>query len=420
MLLSIIIIGNKYDIKILDNMELLYCKGKSITSIIPKAKGKYVCFIKDTDKITDNYLEIINNKIKSKEFDLCFINYKIMYKNDNIKTCTNPNNLKYKCYLGEYLWSFIYNRELLVKASSIDEDEDFNKEIDKIFTNNTSIGDIIYYHYPNNERMVNNYFLTDIKNELYYKNIIYMGAYIDGKFNGYITWLLNVGKCFKNKDITLLYDNVPDATYERMAPYFNMVKYQRDNNYVCDRLITTYSNYYYPKNIIPLEYSYVFIHGDLSYFYTNSTPFQDDIYNKYIAVSKTARDGAVKFLPTEKVDYILNPISIEPEQVKNHLYLVSTLRGSSKVKKQDRLEIFAKELDKKNIPYTWDIFTDKGEGTNTSGLIFRNRVLDPLPYVKDADYFVLFSDSEAFSYSVVEAVKLGVKVIITPLKVYEE
>ena len=419
MLLSIIILGTKYDIKILDNMELLYCNGDNINDILSKAKGRYVCFIKETDKIAENYLDVIVNKIKSRDFDLCFINYKIMYQNDNIKTCVNPDNLKYKCYKGEYLWSFIYNRELLLKASSIDGD-DFNGEIDKLFTSITSIGDIIYYHYHDNKRIVNNYFLTDIKSELYYKNVIYIGAYIDGKFNGYITWLLNVGKCFKDKNITLLYDNMPIVTYDRMAPYFNLVQYKRENNYLCDRLITTYSNYYYPKNIIPLEYCYVFIHGDLSYFYTDNSPFKDDIYNKYIAVSKTARDGAVKFLPTKNVDYILNPIKIEPKEIKKHLYLVSTLRGSSKVKKQDRFEVFAKVLDKKGIPYTWDVFTDKDEGSNNRGLIYRDRVLDPLPYVKDADYFVLFSDSEAFSYSVVEAVKLGVKIIVTPLKVYEE
>ncbi len=419
MLLSIIILGTKYDIKILDDMEVLYCNGDNITKVISKAKGKYITFIKETDKIADNYLEVISNKIKSNDFDLCFINYKIMYQNDNIKTCTNPHNLEYKCYKGEYLWSFIYKRELLIVASNIEED-DFDKGIDELFKNNTSIGDIIYYHYPHNKRIVNNYYLTDIKTELYYKNVIYIGAFIDGKFNGYITWLIHLGKCFKDKDITLLYDRMPIVTFERMEPYFNMVKYERDNNYLCDRLITTYSNYYYPKNIIPLEYCYVFIHGDLSYFYTDSTPFQDDIYNKYIAVSKTARDGAVKFLPTDNVDYILNPIKIEPKEVKKHLYLVSTLRGSSNVKKQDRLEMFAKVLDQKNIPYTWDVFTDKDEGNNKYGLVFRNRVLDPLPYVKDADYFVLFSDSEAFSYSVVEAVKLGVKLIVTPLKIYEE
>ena len=419
MLLSIIIIGTKYNIKITKDMELLYCNDNNISNIIEKATGKYICFIKETDKISNSYLKKITKKIKNDDFDLCFINYKIMYNNDNIKNCINPNNLKYKCYKGEYLWSFIYNRELLIRASNIIED-DFDKEIDKLFTNCTSIGDIIYYHYPHNKRIVNNYFLTDVKNELYYKNIIYIGAYINGKFNGYITWLLNVGKCFNDKDITLLYDQIPSITHNRLSPYFNMVEYKKNINFLCDRLITTYSNYYYPKNIVPLEYCYMFIHGDLSYFYTDSTPFQDDIYNKYIAVSKTARDGAVKFLPTKNVDYILNPIKIEPQEVKKHLYLVSTLRGSSKVKKQDRFEIFAKILDNKNIPYTWDVFTDKGEGSNKSGLIFRDRVLDPLPYVKDADYFVLFSDSEAFSYSVVEAVKLGVKVIVTPLKVYEE
>ena len=40
--------------------------------------------------------------------------------------------------------------------------------------------------------------------------------------------------------------------------------------------------------------------------------------------------------------------------------------------------------------------------------------------MKDADYFVLLSDSEALPYCVVEALSLNTKVIVTPLEAFEE
>ena len=53
-------------------------------------------------------------------------------------------------------------------------------------------------------------------------------------------------------------------------------------------------------------------------------------------------------------------------------------------------------------------------------LIIRNRVPNPLPYINDADYFVLLSDSEAMPYSVLEALSLNTKVIVTPLEAFFE
>ena len=41
-------------------------------------------------------------------------------------------------------------------------------------------------------------------------------------------------------------------------------------------------------------------------------------------------------------------------------------------------------------------------------------------YIKDSDYFVLLSDSEAMPYCVMEAIAVNTKVIVTPLEAYEE
>ena len=102
-----------------------------------------------------------------------------------------------------------------------------------------------------------------------------------------------------------------------------------------------------------------------------------------------------------------------------HLKLVSAQRSSDE-KKASRIEAIAGILDEENIPYTWNVFTDKNEGTNKGGLIFRERTINPYPYIKDSDYFVLLSDSEACPYVIIEALELKTKVVVTPLEAHKE
>ena len=152
--------------------------------------------------------------------------------------------------------------------------------------------------------------------------------------------------------------------------------------------------------------------------YENAMKYYDDIYTNYVAVSKVASIKAKGYFPTDEIEYVLNPYKLDRE-VKKRMKLTSTLR-STKVKRIDRIEKMAKLMDELDIPYTWEVFTDKNENTNIKGLIFRERISDPLPYVKDSDYFVLLSDSESFSYSVIEALSVNTKVVVTPLPVYNE
>ena len=251
--------------------------------------------------------------------------------------------------------------------------------------------------------------------EEYYKNVFYLGESVNGLFTGMLSWVRNVGKAFgKQYDLTLIYDAAPEKTLNDLKQYFRCVKFDKNKIYICNRLITTYKDYHYPKNIVAKK-KFVTIHGVMKDF-PHAAKYTDDLYDRYIACSKTAADGAKGYFPGE-VEYIYNPIVVD--NVKPRLYLVSAQR-SSKVKGLDRLEKVAKVLDDAEIPYTWDVFTDAGEGTNKGGLVFRHRVSDPLPYTRAADYFVLLSDTEACPYGVLEAINLGVKMILTPAKVYKE
>ena len=421
MLLSIIMIGKDEanDIPLPSNVELLFTKGFDIPGVVKKAKGDYIVFIREDDEITVKYLEYVLKVCESNLCDLCFINYSINYDGVDIKINTNTKELNYRLLPGDYIWSYIYRRKCFLELLKLKNKNETT--ISKIFKKRSSIAEVIYIHNPHKPKLVSDFFLTDVKPEYRYTNLIYIGEYINGLFNGYVSWFMNMGRCFKNKDITIVFTTIHPDIYNKLIKYFRCVKYDNSCNYLCDRFITTYSTYYYPKNFIPLESASVFIHGVLSYYFKKGeTAFEHDLFDHYIAVSKTAAKGAKGFLPTDNIEYILNPINIPKELVKPHLYLVSTLRGSSKLKGIDKIKALAKIFDEEGIPYTWDVFTDVETNTNIGGLIFRASVVNPLPYVKDADYFVHLSETEACSYSMMEALMLNVKIVALHIELYDE
>lgn len=418
--LSIIVIGKNSDIRKDKNVEFIYTKGINLKRLLKIARGKYVAFIQEEDRISKDYLKLVLDKTKE-DFDCCFINYIIEYNyKKDVKLSINPDELKeIKPYYDEYLWSFIFKKSKLYKVMDIKDEKIFNEKIDELFVKRCAIGSLIYYHNPKGKKEVKDFPYTDNKKNEYHKNIIYVGSGCAGIFNGYVSWVTNLGRCFSKKfDVTVLYDQIDSKVLKNISKYFKCVERKNNVNYYCDRLLVTYSTYYYPKNIITLEDNYLFIHGNMSD-YPHSRVFHDDIYSHYVAVSKTSAKKAQGYFPTKNIEYILNPFKVERELTKPHLMLTSAFKYS-KVKRPDRIEKMAKILDELEIPYTWNVFTDQKENTNCSGLIYRKRVLNPLPYIKDSDYFVLLSDSEAMPYCILEALGVKTKVIVTDLEAYKE
>ena len=418
--LTIIFLGSPQDLKFDGNIDIVYSDGKDITTTVKNAKSKYVTFIRETDRISTNYLKVISEKIKG-DFDCCFINYIIDYQiRHQNKILRDPNKLKDNIpYAGDFIWAYIFKRVKLLKILNCKEPNKVNKLVDETFKVKTAIGDTIYIHNPAGGQYIKDFVYVDAKYNEYYKNIIYFKNGCCGTFNGYISWVKHIGRCFAKKyEIVLLYDELTQYNVDEYSRLnIRCVRRREHVNYVCDRLFTSYSDYYYPKNIIAFD-SFMFIHGNMSD-YADSSHFYNDIYTKYIAVSAIAAKKAKGHVPTKNIEHIINPYKLDPNDVRPHLKLVSAQR-SSKIKCLGRIEKVASILDELNIPYTWNVFTDTKENTNQGGLIFRTRTHNPLSYVNDADYFVLLSDSEAMPYSVVEALSLNTKVILTPLEAYDE
>lgn len=409
---------NKEEKNIPEGIEKIVWNEETRKEDIEKASGKYLMFVKNLENIEEDFWDQILEKVQT-EFDVCTINYTIEVDKKTLATeKLEPPEIQRKPYKGSYIWSFIFKKEKLLEI--LEKEEVTDEIVDSTFTYVNYIEKPIYHHIPT-ERVIHNFLYTDEKEEVRRKNIIYMGTYCNGQFNGYITWLNNIGRCFGEEfPITILYDKIYPPTKKAFERYFEVLERKEDTLYITNRLITTYSTYYYPKNILTKEDSYLFIHGNMCD-YPSSRKYKYDNYTKYIGVSKISAEKAKDYFPTEEYDYIINPIQIDESEVKPHLKLVSALRNDP-IKKIERIHQIATILDEEEIPYTWNVFIDSCpyDSNVYGGLIYRRSVQNPLPYIKDADYFVQLSNSEACSYSVMEALSLNTKVILTPLECYEE
>ena len=73
-------------------------------------------------------------------------------------------------------------------------------------------------------------------------------------------------------------------------------------------------------------------------------------------------------------------------------------------------------LDRANIKYIWLYFGDKQMKDEPKNMVYCGQRLDIKPFIAKADYLVQLSGSEAFSYSLLEALELQTPVIVTPLE----
>lgn len=104
-------------------------------------------------------------------------------------------------------------------------------------------------------------------------------------------------------------------------------------------------------------------------------------------------------------------------QGKKAVTLISATRLTGE-KGVERYRKLVEYLRKNEIPYIWLFFTH--EKTEIDGVIKMPPTLDIAPYIKAADYLVQLSDEESFCYTIAEAMRLGTKVITTPIGVLKE
>lgn len=243
------------------------------------------------------------------------------------------------------------------------------------------------------------------------KNVIYFPSF--NSVGGVETYCYEMGlKYGKDYDITVLFRNGDPAMLAKIAKVCRVLRYRDGDEINCDTFIFGWGfdilNHVHAK-----EYIQTF-HAD--YINRHLNPCGDSRVTKRFGVAENTTKGIAEHYGLD-IETMYNPYTVKkPRKV---LKLVSATRLTPE-KGFDRMVALAKRLDAEDIPFHWLIFTDKPrEFPNTSVTVLPAR-LDVLDFIADADYLVQLSDTEGYSYSIVEALSVGTPVIVTDIPVAAE
>ena len=205
-------------------------------------------------------------------------------------------------------------------------------------------------------------------------------------------------------DITILYDLGESRQIARLRPYVRVV---HDKHVVCDTLIMNSIMDDIPKNV---SYKKCIQMVHCCKVHENWTiPDRDLTVN----VSKISRNSF-----RNKGEVIHN--MTYKDDVKKSLLLVTASRVDSSVKGAKRMIQLANLLNQYKIPFVWLYFSNKEIQDCPKNLIRMDSTLDIRGWMQKADYVVQLSDVEAYCYTIVEALELGIPVITTPIDVLPE
>ena len=227
---------------------------------------------------------------------------------------------------------------------------------------------------------------------------------------GIESFVYHFGAMFE--DVTLLVGKVNDRQRKRLKEHVNVVDYDPRATYYCETLIILRILDSMPTNIFA-DRTVRTCHGCKTNPAWNIPQDSDYIVN-VSEVSKEsfgeqAKEGIVIHNPIEKSE-------------KKALILVSATRipAVDKGKNEVRMRMLAEMLNDAEIPFVWFNFSDGVIPNAPEGMVNMGIREDIQPYIKRADYLVQLSDSEAWSYSMLEELINKTPVICCPFGSAEE
>ena len=222
---------------------------------------------------------------------------------------------------------------------------------------------------------------------------------------GIETFIYNFALTFyKTYDITLAINEIPDKQFDRISQFIRIIK-KPAVPIVCDvlimlRILDDCPDYIDAKKTIRM------VHACR----TNPKWLVPDDADTVVHCSTVSKES---FGSQGMV--IHNPFHTDKKKA---LFLISATRipAPDKGKNEWRMMRLAEMLNKADIPFIWLNFSEGQLDNPPKGFYNMGIEMDIQPYIGKADYLVQLSDSEGYSYSVLEALTNNTPVIYTPFQ----
>lgn len=242
--------------------------------------------------------------------------------------------------------------------------------------------------------------------------LIYVAA--EHAIGGIETWTYNFCQHMaKYYDITVLYDAMFDGRQmDRLLRIVPVIKNDISRRIICDTAINCRIVKPLPQNIRARQTVQMCHTCYLELWNQTKVPTMADIT---VFVSETA---AQSFTDKPEEYTVIHNLTC-PKKAQAPLKLISATRSTPEKGLQRMLKL-ANLLTAAGIKYIWLYFGKNAINGAPRNLIQMPPDLDIADYISGADYLVQLSDSEAFGYSIVEALELGTAIITTPLDVLPE
>ena len=223
-------------------------------------------------------------------------------------------------------------------------------------------------------------------------------------------WVRNMEPYY---DIIVLYDIMSTTQINRLRKYVPVIKNDPNKTILCDTLLVNRIFSSIPDNIV-YDQCYRVIHGCRDC--TSKIVNIPKDCNKVICVSEAVKKS---FGDDAKDSMVIHNMTFR-EKTDKALLLISATRLGTPEKGQKRMLMLADKLKKDGIKFLWLIFSDRRIPGAPPEMLWMEPTTDIRSYIAKADYLVQLSDSEAFCYSIVEALELGTAIIATDLPVLKE
>lgn len=246
--------------------------------------------------------------------------------------------------------------------------------------------------------------------EIRHDNILYVSDL--NVIGGVETYIYEMVKKYKDLDIAVVYRTGHPNQIKRLLKYC-FVYQHKERDIFCKVAIINYDTKIIPY--IKEGKIYQVLHADYSH-PKNRTHMPNDDRVQYIGITKYICKSFEEITGKKPILHY-NPLSIEKSD--KYLTLVSATRLTEE-KGKDRMIKLAEELDKQNIDYIWYIFTNDKEAINSPNVIYMKPRLDVYRWIEKADYIIQLSDTEAYCYTINEALYRNIPVIITPFPYLDE